>query len=258
MLSLSEPISLKLWSVLAVLARVGGFAALAPVLTTQSGAVKHRVALAIVLALLVVPTATALSATPADGASDAFELVFSELAVGLVFGFALRAVSTAIALATQLVEQQLGLPSAGENAEETAATPLGRMYQFVALALFFTLGGHRLVIEGLLDLSGGNIFGSGNDLRVLDGSVTLLGQACWLSVRVAAPMVLALLTTSLSAGMIARVLPQFPGSAFTLPAQVVLGLLVVLCSLSVAGSTFADAFIRSVHQISRPLLGGGG
>ena len=258
MIPFPEPLSPKLWSLLAILARVGGFAALVPLLTTQSGAVKYRLALAIVLALLVLPTATAPSSTPADRGPEALELVMSELTAGLVFGFALRAVFMGIALAAQLVEQQLGLPSAGEESDETPATPIGRVYQLAALAMFFTLGGHRLVIEGLLELSAGNLFGGGNDLNALDGIVTLLAQACWLCVRVAAPAVLALLTANLATAMIARVLPQFPGSAIAQPAQLALGLLVILCSLSVVSSTFAEGFIRFMHLAAGPLVGEGG
>ena len=255
MLSLSQSLSPHLWSLAAILARVGGFAALVPLLTTHSGVLKYRVALAIVLALVVVPTAPAPS-TPADGRPEHFGLVLSELAAGLLFGFALRVVFTGIALAAQLIEQQMGLPCAAEDADESPASPIGRLYQLAALAVFFTLGGHRLVIDGLLDFSAADLLGGGNNLKALDGTVTLLAQACWLSARVAAPAALALLIANLTTAMIARVIPQFSGTAVTVPVQLALGVLAILCSLSIVGSQFADGFIRFMNLISRALVDG--
>ena len=199
--------------VLALVARVGGFAALAPTLTGRDVSPRHRIALAAVLAVMLIPMLPAASPTITTAGHDAFGKIVTELMVGLAFGFAFRAVQTAMLLASQLMEQQLGMPFLSEVADDEAGSPLGRLYQLIAGAIFFTLGGHRLVIGSLVDLSADVVASGWDRWAVLDGLVTILGQACWMGVRTAAPIALVLMTTSLAVGMLSRVLPQFAGPA---------------------------------------------
>lgn len=178
--------------------------------------------------------------------------------VGLAFGFAFRAVQTAMLLASQLMEQQLGMPFLSEVSDDEAGSPLGRLYQLIAGAIFFTLGGHRLVIGSLVDLSADAVASGWDTWAVLDGLVTILGQACWMGVRTAAPIALVLMTTSLAVGMLSRVLPQFAGPAVAQPVQVALGLLLILLSIAIAGPTLADGLTRVAHVFPAKLAGGAG
>jgi flagellar biosynthetic protein FliR len=244
--------------VLALVARVGGFAALAPTLTGHEVAPRNRLALAAVLAAMLMPILPAASPMTTTARHDAFSEVVTELIVGLAFGFAFRAVQTAMLLATQLIEQQLGLLFLSEVSDDAGASPLGSLYQLTAGAIFFGLGGHRLVIGSLVDLSADVVGSRWDTLDVLDGLVTLLGQACWMGVRTAAPIALVLMTTSLAVGMLSRVLPQFAGPAVAQPIQVALGLLLVLLSIAVAGPTLADGLARIAHLLPAKLAGDAG
>jgi flagellar biosynthetic protein FliR len=101
----------------------------------------------------------------------------------------------------------------------------------VAIVLFFTFGGHRLVLAGLIDAGPAALppISANNLVHV---AVGLVSEACGFAVRIAVPLVLALLTTSLTVGMISRVLPQSSVSTIALPAQIAFGLMLIFLSLA--------------------------
>lgn len=217
------------WVLFSVLARAGGFAACAPTVGLGTEGIKHRIILAILLTLVLLPFAQ----TQVESSSEAecFALLLRGLSVGCLFGFALRVLLSGITLAAQLVEHQLGFPFVADPDDEASATVVGRLYQILAIVLFFTFGGHRLVLAGLIDAGATDwTISSGNE--VVQIAVGLVTQACWFAVRIAVPLVLALLTTSLTVGMISRVLPQSSVSAIALPAQVAFGLMLIFLSLA--------------------------
>ena len=114
-------------------------------------------------------------------------------------------------LAGELVGQASGLtlsdvfdPTLNEN------VPLfSRLMFLVTVSVFMCLGGHRMVMAGLLDTfqaippGSGGIPGSLSDMFV-----TLVQQSFALGIRGAAPAVTALLLATLILGLIGRTLPQ--------------------------------------------------
>ena len=216
-------------AILPPLARAGGFAWLVPMLGADAGQWKCRVVLAILLALVLLPCLPPGAATD-DVASIAPELVVG-FAAGALVGLLLRAVLNGVSLVGQLVDLQLGLPAAIDPDDDGTGSVLSRLYQLVAVAVFFEMGGHRLVVAGLLDGPHAADFASGDAVQAAGRAADLLGIAFLLTLRLAVPVVLALVSANLAVAMIARVLPQFSGSAFGTLALLVGGLLLVAISL---------------------------
>jgi flagellar biosynthetic protein FliR len=230
---------------LPVIARAAGFAALAPTFDSGNGGLKLRAAVAVLLTLLLAPGAVA----PAGiSGADAAIALLAQLATGLVCAFALRVMVMAITLATGLIEQQMGFAHGGDSEDGADAAAPSRLYQLAAIALFLTLGGHRLLIAGLLDAPAIELSHlNANDL--LEHVLAPLAQACWLALRVAGPLVLALACVNTAAGLIARVLPQFTGVAPALPVQIALGLVLMLLSLPGVSHVWSEAVQAAVSFV---------
>jgi flagellar biosynthetic protein FliR len=170
-------------------------------------------------------------------------LFIAEAVTGVLIGLLLRCVIGTAALAAQLVEQQLGLPGNPDTEDEHASTTLGRLYQLTATAVFFGLGGHCMVVAGLLDLAPNGALSITDALHELtDRTATLALASIALALRLAAPVVLALLTANLAVGMIARVMPQFAGPSVAAPVQMAVGLVLVLVSLAAITTGLFDQF----------------
>ena len=228
-MSLADFMASSWCAMFVALARAGGFVACVPTIGVGTEGVRSRIGLTLVLTLVLLPFAHTQVGNIAG--ADCFDLVLQGLSVGCLLGFAIRALLCGITLAGQLVEQQLGFHLVADPDDETSTTVVSRLYQILTIALFFMFGGHRLVLAGLIDA--GTIDGATSSTGdVVQVAVGLVSQACLLAVRIAMPLVLALLTSSVTVAMISRVLPQSSASSIAMPAQVAFGLLLVFLSLA--------------------------
>ena len=194
-----------------VLARVGGLTLTAPIYGTSAVPLRIRMLLAAALALLIVPTQWN---APMECPGNVVQLVLflgSEALIGACIGLGITIFIHGMTLAGALVGQASGLtvadvfdPTMGEN------VPLfSRLLFLVSVAVFVCLGGHRMVMAGLLDTFHAIPPGSGSVPGGLgDMFVTLVTQSFSLGIRVAAPAVTALLLATLILGLVGRTVPQ--------------------------------------------------
>ena len=130
-------------------------------------------------------------------------LLGSEAAIGALPGLGRLILVHGMTLAGELISQASGLRMA-EVFDPTLdeKVPLfSRLLFLVAVSMFLCIGGHRLVMAGLLDTFRTIPPGSGQFSRSLaDGIMTLVGQSFSLGIRVAAPAVTALLAATLDPG----------------------------------------------------------
>ncbi len=85
----------------------------------------------------------------------------------------------------------------------------GRMLFMIAMAVFVCIGGHRMVMAGLLDTFATIPPGSGAfPVSIAHTFTTLLQESFSLGIRAALPVVTALMLSLLVLGLIGRTLPQ--------------------------------------------------
>jgi flagellar biosynthetic protein FliR len=139
-MTLSEP---EIGAFIAVLARVGGLAATAPVIGDAGVPLRARLAFVLSVTLAIGPSRAPVefSALPLVGAV--------ELAVGLITGFTARAVMSRVAIAGQLIGLSLGLGFASQydsRAGESAGV-MRSMITAIAGLGFLAAGGLEAVVR---------------------------------------------------------------------------------------------------------------
>ena len=109
-----------------------------------------------------------------------------------------------------------------ETGEET--TVLGRLYGWIALAVFLALDGPLILIRALIEsyraVPAGRLLISQETAELAFGQV---GRALELSLRVAAPPALALTLAGIVLGWLSRAAPSLPFVALALPIRSVFG-----------------------------------
>ena len=135
-----------------------------------------------------------------------------EAAIGLVIGFAVLMLFSSLQLAGQIVTQMTGLRMAEiYDANLDAQVPVfGRLLDLVATAAFLVAGGHRYIMTALLDTfetypPGQTTIPVGNLPEVLTNAIT---HSLLIAIRLAAPLIAALMFSMLTLGLLSRVLPQ--------------------------------------------------
>jgi flagellar biosynthesis protein FliR len=226
-----------------VLARVGGLTMTAPIYGTGDVPLRVRIVLAAALALLIVPSQWGATIQYPGNAVHYLVLLGGEALVGACLGLGVLILIHGMTLAGELVGQASGLrladvfdPALDEN------VPLfSRLFFLLSVAVFVCLGGHRLVMAGLLDTFRTIPPGSGGFPRSLcDGFVTLVGQSFSLGIRAAAPAVTALLAATLILGLVGRTLPQLNVLSLGFGLNALLACAVMALSLGAAAWAFQD------------------
>ncbi len=206
----------------AAFVRVGAFFLAVPFLGRRLGAV-GRVAISSSLALVMFEPID-----PPD-LGGLLAIAATNLAVGLLLGFAIGIVFQAFLGAGSVVDTLAGL-SIGAQFDPvtgTTAAVFDRFFELTALVVFLAVGGDRFLVSGLaatLDvvaLDGGIDIGP-RLTDVVTGQLTLLMLGV---VQIAAPALVALFATELILGLAARMMPQVNLFVVGLPARLIVGTL---------------------------------
>jgi len=216
-----------------VLARIAGLILAAPVLGHALVPVRVRVALAAVFALALAPALPAPAAPPTTvvGLAGA---VAVESAVGVLLGFAAQLVFAGVALGGQLAGMQMGFGVASlfDPTEQAQVTVVAQWQQLLVLVVFLALDVHHLLLRALLESFrlvpvGAAALGASS----AGGMVTLGSDVFTVAVRLAAPVLVVLLLTNATLGVLARVIPQLNVFVLGFPVNVGAGLLALGAAL---------------------------
>ncbi len=227
------------------LTRMGAFVVASPFLARLVPA-PGRMAVAVTLGLFF---AAPVTATPTLFGLVA--LALGNAAVGVVLGFLTGALFQLFAAAGGLVDLTSGVsvaalidPTRGEQ-----AAVFSRLFNLVALALFFALGGVEVLVRGLalsleaVPLDGA--FGADRDLAQL--AVRLTSQLLVLATELALPVLSALFLLEVVLGLGARLAPQANVFLLGLPAKLLLTLAVVTAALALFPGTL-DALLTAMGE----------
>jgi flagellar biosynthetic protein FliR len=238
-----------------VLARVTPLFVLAPLFSSTMVPVRVRGVVAVALSIGLTGVATHGQHIPTDVLSIA-GLVLVQLLVGLAFAYAVGAVFAAIEAAGALTDAISGF-SYGSLIDPINGNQGGVMtglYGLVGLALFIAIGGDAWTLRGLaktftlVPLTHGPHIAS-----MAAGVETAFGSIFVSALEVAAPVLLALLITDISFGMVSRVVPQLNVFAVGFPMKVGVALLVVAAALPFIGGFMAGQISTAVSTALQTL-----
>jgi flagellar biosynthetic protein FliR len=241
-----------LWTVL----RVGGVVMLAPLLGAMYVPRRIRLAMALVLALALLPAAG--PPPPLDPLSgEGLAAIIQELIVGLAIGFVLRVATESALLAGQLISTGMGLSFATVVDPQSGGMPLlGRFYIVVASLLLLATNAHLSLIALLAQSFSTVPIGSGglgpNDARAIAdfGTVMFAG-----AVQLALPSVIAILMVNVAFGVISRAAPTLNLFAVGFPITILLGLFILILSIRTQAPVWegqmTDAFTLLTQILGR-------
>ena len=211
MFSLGQLYSGKIVLLTLVLARVSGLTVTAPIYGGSQVPMQIRGLLAFTISLLILPTQWHVAVRDPGSLLNCLVFVGGELLIGLCLGQGIQILFYGIQLTGQVLGRVGGQALADvfdPNLQEDTPV-LSQMLYFVVLAVFVAIGGHRMVMAGLLDtfraIPPG---GAGLPENIGLAMITLLTQSFALALQAAAPAVTALLLATLIMGLIGRTLPQ--------------------------------------------------
>ncbi|WP_054694393.1 flagellar biosynthetic protein FliR [Syntrophomonas palmitatica] len=238
--------------------RLSGLFISAPVLSSRMMPVRVKIftiaALAAVLCYIVpLSEASQKISTPAMFIAA----LVLEIVVGYTIGFVAYVALGAIQLAGQLMDMQMGfaIVNVVDPQSGTQIPLMGNLTQTIALLIYLSMNGHHYLLQALVQsykavpVLG---FSMSSDLMKLLTGITV--YMFIIALKIAAPLVIAVLTTDVAMGFIARTVPQMNVFLVGMPIKIMLGLGALLVMLPVYIWVFGELFVRFFAYIDQLVL----
>jgi flagellar biosynthesis protein FliR len=218
--------------------RVTGVVWIAPVFSARTLPQTYKAAITVLLVAAVWPIAMGADAPVSITVSG----VFSEMVVGLTVGIGAAIFIAAAGAAGDMLAVQMGLSGANvlDPMSQTQMPVLGHFMSLFVTSLILATGGHLVIIEALAASHAVIPTGEVINLNGILGVVGLGSTLLWMGLRMAAPIIAAMLLATVALGVLARTVPQLNVLMVAFPVQIGVGLFVLAATLPLIASAFTD------------------
>ena len=236
--------------------RVSGLLFAVPVFGTRMMPVRIRIATTLVLTLVLVPLLPAAPSVDIISLHGLF-ITVQELTIGLMMGFVLQMVFSALVMAGEQVAMSMGLGFASlvDPANGVNVPVISQFYVIVASLLFLAMNGTVIVTEILIQSF--QLLPVGSDLLGREAFWTLVNWGSQMfigAIMIALPIVTTLLVTYMGLGVMTRAAPQLNIFSVGFPVTMMLGFIAMMMTLENFSAQFHRLMLQGISLISR-LLG---
>ncbi len=215
------------------LVRIGGFLTLAPAFSARMVPVAFRFWISMFLSLLLLPVVDGSALAGVAGVGY-FPLVLRELVVGLLLGFVVMLALLSGNYAGKIVGVHMGfgLATIMDPVTSEQGTLIDQLQGLIVLILFFTLGGHRMLLLALSSSFKVIPLGAAQlPTAVTDGVVRLFLHVILLGIQIAIPVIASVFVVEAAVGILSKGAPQFNVFTVGLALRILVGALVLVATI---------------------------
>lgn len=204
-----------------------------------------KVGFTIVVAYILMPGINYSTASDINNIFPFMFNCFNEAVAGLVLGFTVNLCFACFRFAGNLMDVQVGFGMASLFDPNTSAnvTLLERTMYWFSIVIFFIIDGHHMLLKALMESF--NIIKLGN-LVLNNDSINVVIMAFIhyfaIGLRIAIPILLIVLISDLTMGLIARTVPQLNIMILGLPLKILIGLLALTIALPIIMNMIIASF----------------
>ena len=241
--------------------RTGSAILLMPVFGYRVIPTQLKVALALVLAIIIAPSATANMVAPAPGVLGIVSIAVTEVLTGLLFGLVTFLVLIGAQFAGSIIGVQMGFAMLNildlVTGQQTSL--IGRLHYLLAMAIFLILDIHHHFLAALIETFrliplGGVIFTE----KIAMSYARMTADLFMVAVKLAAPIMAMLIINETAFGFIARAVPQMNIFFVGLPVKIGVGLIGMSITLPLFVYVLSKIFNRFEFQLMSLIRLGGG
>ncbi|MFT5440378.1 MAG: flagellar biosynthetic protein FliR [Alphaproteobacteria bacterium] len=254
---LSNLVAGDVFALFFVFARVGAAIMLMPGFGEVFVSARTRLLLAVAITLVVTPLVSDLVPANPDGPLAMLMILGREIVIGLFLGSLSRALVAALHMSGVIIGFQTSLSNAQmfDPLNASQGSLIGSFLNVLGVFLIFAADLHHLLLMALVDSY--VTFAPGATLPIGDFSVTItraVGDSFRLAMQMSAPFMVMGMLFYLGLGLLARLMPQVQVFFIAIPIQIIIGILVMIPTLSVAMMWFLGGFENRFQGILLPGL----
>jgi flagellar biosynthetic protein FliR len=234
------PTTLEVNAAVLLAMRVSGLVLVAPVLSSRAVSRQTKVVVICLFTVLLWPAATRAAA---PGTAITAATFVTEWMVGIALGLGAMILVAAAESAGDMLAIQIGL--AGGNVinpmSDNPVPVLGQLLGLFAVTMLLTTGGHTLMLDAFAATL--DVVPPGSPLSLQEGAfavVDLGSRLFLLGLRVAAPVIGAVMVGNVVLGVLARTVPQLNILMVAFPVQIGIGLLTIGVSMPLVASLYGE------------------
>lgn len=237
----------------AVFVRVGAFFMTAPAFGDHTLSPRLRLAAALATTLAIAPVAAPVFPAWASGADLAAmtALIAGEALIGVFLGLAAKIMMAALNVAGQIIAFQMGLSLAQifDPTQELQGAIVGGFLAILGTTMIFVTDLHHMMLAAIADsyhlLSPGAAPQMGAMSEVMTAA---LSEAFSLGLRLSSPFILFGLVFYVGAGVLNRLMPQAQVFFMLMPANLLLGLMLLMLTTGLIMTIFLERFEVFLNQ----------
>lgn len=219
---------------LLVFIRMTGLFVIAPIFGRRNIPVYFKIGFSFFLALMLVNTVTVPDMSKYTDIFQFAFLVFKEFITGVTIGYVCYLVFTAIYVAGQLIDMQIGFGMVNviDPLSNIQVPITSNFYSILAMLIFLTVNGHHVLIRAIYNSYtsiplGGALFSKNlmNDVLNVFGNIFVIGF------KIAAPITAAILISDIALGVISKTIPQINVFVVGMPLKIILGIVVMIVTI---------------------------
>ena len=217
-----------------------------------------RAMLAIMMTILLVPSIDDATALPAiENLVELTIAMIREALIGMLIGCTVQMAITGAQLAGELITSTGGmqLGDSVDPSTQSMMPALARLVGMMVTASMLMFGGHRWVLSVLVASFESLPPGAATvDTSSVETVTSCLTEAMSSGIRIAAPVIAALLLSNIVTGLISRTLPQINVLAIGLSINALTMLLVTMLTVGSAAWIFRDSLESNLQNVGERLM----
>jgi flagellar biosynthesis protein FliR len=240
-------------TMLLVLIRVTAMLSTVPIFSQRQLPRQLRFAFGLLLAFVIVRTVPTMAPLGLGALTVA---VFSQLFVGLVFGFVAYLLFAGIQFAGEIIDIQMGFAVANVINPLTSqnVTLIGEFQIALATLLYLAVDAHHVLLAGIASSFRLVPLPYAAAPTLLYGDVVrFFTQALFIVFQIAAPVAIALFLVNVMLGLMTRVAPQINVFVVGFPIQIATGLIMLIVTIPLFGTVFPALVDQSQQQMNTVL-----
>jgi len=251
-------LTLQVQAFLYIVARITSFIMVVPGFSHKSMPNTAKISLSLILSFMVY---TSIPEILVQEEMILFMLAMvREVVIGLAMGYVAKLIFSAVEMAGQLIDFQVGYSMGAIYDPSSGATSsyYGRLFYWMSIMVFFMLNLHHTMLLSLMDSFKVALPGQVGFREInLEAILYLFSNSFRIAFSIAAPMLVVLLVTDIVMGLINRSVPQINVFMLGMPLKSLLGMVMFLflagSFMNHAGKTLAlmTEYVSKVVEMFR-------
>lgn len=221
-------------SFLLIFIRMTGLFVVAPIFGRRNIPSYLKIGFSFFTALILVNTIALPSPDYFGGIYTFALLAVKEFVVGITIGFVAYLAFTAIYVAGEIIDMQIGfgIVNVIDPMSNIQVPVTSNLYFIISMLVFLAVNGHHVLIKALFDSYTTVPLGSASfDAGMADNLIRIFGSIFFIGFKIAAPVIAAILITDVALGTISRMVPQLNVFVIGMPLKILVGIIIMMITI---------------------------